>query len=244
VTQHSGEGKAHQYYLRGFNLDHGTDFSMSVAGVPLNLPTHAHGHGYTDANPVIPELVSDMQYFKGPCFADAGDFSSAGGVSINYASELDAPMLRVGVGGLGWDRVLAAASPRIGTGHLLVALEVGHSDGPWLRPDDYRRHNAVLRYTRGGTLNNIAVTALAYRAAWNATDQTPRRAIQYGSLSRFDSVDGTTGGETSRYSFATEWQYGSTMARSRITAYASAYDLNLYSNFTYFLDDPMNRRSA
>ena len=139
VTQHSGEGKANQYYLRGFNLDHGTDFSTMVAGVPLNLPTHAHGHGYTDANFLIPELVTGVQYFKGPYAADAGDFSSAGGVHINYATVLDRPMTRVSIGGHGWSRVFAAASPRALGGYLLAAAETARNDGPWDRPDEYRR---------------------------------------------------------------------------------------------------------
>ncbi len=240
VSQHSGEGKANQYYLRGFNLDHGTDFSTMLAGVPLNLPTHAHGHGYTDANLLIPELVTGVQYFKGPYFAEAGDFSSAGGVSIHYASVLDAPIMRVSAGGQGWARVLAAASPRVGSGRLLVAAEAAHNDWPWVRPDDYRRENALLRYTRGDSLNNFAATALAYRARWNGTDQAPRRAVDSGLVPRFGGVDDTTGGDTGRYSASAEWQRGSATVRNRLAAYAIAYDLDLYSNFTYFLDDPVN----
>jgi hypothetical protein len=240
VTQHSGEGKANQYYLRGFNLDHGTDFSTVLAGVPLNLPTHAHGHGYTDANLLIPELVTGVQYFKGPYAADAGDFSSAGGVNINYASVLPAPMLRVSAGGFGWARVFAAASPRVAAGHLLAAAEAAHNDGPWANGDDYVRHNAVLRYTRGDAVNNLALTALAYRARWNATDQAPRRAVASGLLPRFAGIDPTSGGETSRYSASADWQRGDASARTRVAAYAVASDLGLYSNFTYFLDDPIN----
>ena len=240
VTQHSGEGKANQYHLRGFNLDHGTDFSMMVAAVPVNLPTHAHGHGYTDANFLIPELVTGVQYFKGPYSADAGDFSSAGGVNVNYASLLDAPMVRASVGGQGWSRLFVAASPRVGDGHLLAAAEMAHSDGPWRRPDDYRRLNAVMRYTRGDSLNNMALTALAYRANWNATDQAPQRAVALGALARFGGVDSTTGGDTARYSLSGEWQQGGNAARTRLSAYAVGYELDLFSNFTYFLDDPVN----
>jgi hypothetical protein len=240
VTQHSGEGKANQYYLRGFNLDHGTDFSTTVAGVPLNLPTHAHGHGYTDANFLIPELVTGVQYFKGPYAADIGDFSSAGGVTINYASVLEQPLVHAAAGGQGWSRLLAAASLRFGGGHLLAAIETAHSDGPWERADDYRRFNAVLRYGRGDALNNFALTALAYRAEWNATDQAPHRATDAGMFSRFGGVDSTTGGDTSRFSGSAAWQAGSATARSRVSGYAVAYDLDLFSNFTYFLDDPVN----
>jgi TonB dependent receptor/Carboxypeptidase regulatory-like domain/TonB-dependent Receptor Plug Domain len=240
VTQHSGEGKANQYYLRGFNLDHGTDFSTTVAGVPVNLPTHAHGHGYTDTNFLIPELVTGVQYFKGPYAADAGDFSSAGGVNINYASVLDAPMVRVSGGGHGWGRVFAAASPRIGDGRLLAAAEVANHDGPWARPDAYQRRNVVLRYSRGTIVDNFGVSLLAYQADWNATDQAPQRAVTNGTLARFAGVDPTTGGETSRYALSSEWQRGSSVARTRVTGYVLDYSLDLFSNFTYFLDDPIN----
>jgi hypothetical protein len=237
VTQHSGEGKANQFYLRGFNLDHGTDFSTTVAGVPVNLPSHAHGHGYTDTNFLIPELVTGVQYFKGPYAADAGDFSSAGGVHINYAGVLERPSARLGLGGDGWSRVFAAASPRMFGGHLLVAGERGRSDGPWDRPDEYRRTNGVVRYSRGGSAASAAVTAMAYRASWFATDQVPRRAVESGVLSRFGSLDATAGGDTSRTSISVDGQWSSATARSHVSAYALGYALDLFSNFTYFLDD-------
>ena len=112
ISQHSGEGKANQYYLRGFNLDHGTDFSTTIAGIPVNMPTHAHGHGYTDANFLLPELVSGVQFKKGPYYAEEGDFSAAGAVNVNYVSVLDAPMVSLSGGAHGWKRLFAAASPR------------------------------------------------------------------------------------------------------------------------------------
>ena len=149
ISQHSGEGKANQYYLRGFNLDHGTDFSTSVAGLPVNTPTGAHAHGYADISFIIPELVSGVQFKKGPYFADEGDFSAAGAASISYVSSLDRPLVRLSAGGQGWGRFLGAVSPKVGDGHLLAALEIGHTDGPWQRPDDYQKTNAVVRYSRG-----------------------------------------------------------------------------------------------
>jgi hypothetical protein len=152
ISQHSGEGKANQYYLRGFNLDHGTDFATTVAGVPVNLPTHAHGHGYSDLNFLIPELVGGVQFNKGPYAAQEGDFSTAGSSHIRYVNTLDAPTVRVSGGGDGWRRAFGAASPRVGRGHLLAAIEVGQNDGPWARPDDYAK------------LNGSFATALATRA--------------------------------------------------------------------------------
>ena len=149
ISQHSGEGKANQYYLRGFNLDHGTDFSATVAGVPVNMPTHGHGHGYADANFLIPELVSGVQFRKGPYYAEDGDFSAAGSANVNYVTTLDRPIMRVSGGEDGWARVLAAASPAVGAGHLLAAFEFDQNDGPWTLPEDFRRVNGVLRYSAG-----------------------------------------------------------------------------------------------
>src|SRR5438105_1435040 len=149
VTQHSGEGKANQYFLRGFNLDHGTDFASTVAGMPVNVPTHAHGQGYSDLNFLISELVTSVQFSKGPYYADQGDFATAGSSNINYANVLDQSIAHVEAGGDGYARSMFAASPRVGRGHLLAALEVAHNDGPWVHPDAYRKVNGVLRYSQG-----------------------------------------------------------------------------------------------
>jgi outer membrane receptor protein involved in Fe transport len=240
VSQHSGEGKANQYYLRGFNLDHGTDVAITVAGVPVNMPTHGHGHGYADANFLIPELVSAVQYRKGAYFAEEGDFASAGAVNINYVSLLEKPLAVVQGGTGAFGRVLAAASPKAGDGFLLYAIEAGTNDGPWQRPDDFRKLNGVLRYTRGDQRGGFSVTATAYDARWSATDQIPERAVRGGTIARFGLVDGTNGGTTSRTTLATEWQRNSASALTQGAAYAIRYRLNLFSNFTYFLDDPID----
>ena len=238
ISQHSGEGKANQYYLRGFNLDHGTDFASTVAGMPVNMPTHAHGHGYSDLNFLIPELVSGVQYAKGPYFADQGDFATAGSANINYASVLDRPIVRVGGGDEGFGRAMVAASPAAGSGHVLAALEVEHNDGPWVHPDNYRKVNGVLRYSRGDAVNGLSVTGMGYQAKWNSTDQVPQRAIDTGLIGRFGALDPSDGGDTSRYSGTVEWQRSRNNATTKIVAYGIGYDLNLFSNFTFFLDDP------
>ena len=240
VSQHSGEGKANQYYLRGFNLDHGTDFATTIAGVPVNMPSHAHGHGYSDNNFLLPELVSGVQYKKGPYFADEGDFSAAGAANVNYVSQLDRPMVRLSAGEQGWGRVFAAASPRVGGGHLLAAFELNHNDGPWDRPDDYQKANGVLRYTRGDARNGFSITGMGYRAGWDSTDQIPQRAVIDGSLSRFGTIDPSDGGQTYRHSAAFDLQRSSPRASTRASGYAMRYGLNLFSNFTYFLDDPVD----
>jgi hypothetical protein len=240
VSQHSGEGKANQYYLRGFNLDHGTDFSTTVAGVPVNTPTGAHAHGYADVSFLIPELVSGVQFKKGPYFADEGDFSAAGAANINYVNHLDGPMVRLSAGHDGWGRIFGAATPRVGGGHLLGALELNHNDGPWVRPDDYRKVNGVLRFSRGNNRNGFSLTGMGYWADWNATDQVPERAITTGLIPRFGLLDASDGGKADRQSIAAEFQRSSGPSSLRATGFVLRNRLNLFSNFTYFLDDPDN----
>jgi hypothetical protein len=237
ISQHSGEGKANQYYLRGFNLDHGTDFSTTVAGVPVNTPTGAHAHGYADISFLIPELVSGVQYKKGPYFADEGDFSAAGAANINYVNQLARPLFHASGGNNGWGRLFGAASPRVGNGYLLAALELNHNDGPWERPDDYQKVNGLLRYSQGDNRNGFSVTGMGYWADWDATDQVAQRAIDSGLISRFGLLDPSDGGRTSRQSVAAEFQRSAGPSSLRGTAYVLHNSLNLFSNFTYFLDD-------
>ena len=237
VSQHSGEGKANQYYLRGFNIDHGTDLALSVAGMPVNLPTHGHGQGYADMNFLIPELVSGIQYRKGTYAAESGDFSAAGAIKVSYLNMLGAPIARVEGGTYGYGRVLAAASPQVGRGHLLVAAEGMGNDGPWERPDVMRRWNGLARYSQGSATSGFSITALAYQARWNSSDQIPRRAVDEGALSRFGFLDRSNGGETHRAGVMAEWQRTTTTGTTRAEAYGFDYGLDLFSNFTYFLDD-------
>ena len=236
ISQHSGEGKANQYYLRGFNLDHGTDFSTTVAGMPVNTPTGAHAHGYADISFLIPELVSGVQFKKGPYFADEGDFSAAGAASISYVNALDRPLVSLSAGGQGWGRVLGAVSPKAGSGHLLAAIEINHTDGPWQRPDDYQKTNAVLRYSRGTARNGFSLTGLSYWADWKSTDQVPLRAVRDGRIDRFGLVDPSDQGQENRQMAIAEWQRSAGPSSLRATGYLQRNSLNLFSNFTYFLD--------
>ena len=240
ITQHSGEGKANQYFLRGFNLDHGSDFAMTVAGTPVNMPTHAHSQGYSDINFLIPELVAGVQYSKGPYFADQGDFATAGAGNINYATVLDKPLMSLETGTYNFARALFAASPQVGKGHLLLAGETSTNSGPWTIPDSYRKWNGVLRYSQGDNTNGFSITAMGYRGKWNATEASPERAINEGLIDRFGSIDPTDGGKTYRYSVGGEWQHSSGNTLNKIQAYGLGYGLNLISNFTFFLDDPVH----
>ncbi len=240
VSQHSGEGKANQYYVRGFNIDHGTDLAISVAGMPVNLPTNGHGQGYADLNFVIPELVGGIQYKKGTSFADEGDFSAAGAVHMNYLNVLDRPIAKAEAGEDGFGRVLLAASPSLGQGHLLAAFELERNDGPWVRPDDFRKVNGVVRYSQGSARSGFSLTGLFYDAKWSSTDQVPQRAIDRGEISRFGNIDPTDGGRSHRHSLVAAWQRGTARSVTRVEGFVSEYGLDLFSNFTYFLDDPEN----
>lgn len=237
VSQHSGEGKANQYYVRGFNIDHGTDLATWVAGAPVNMPTHAHGQGYSDNNFLIPELVSGVQYRKGTYSADDGDFSAAGAINVNYFNVLDHPIAKVEGGAGGFGRFLFAASSTLGRGHLLYAGEAYQSDGPWVHPDDYRKWNGILRFSQGDGRNGFSITAMAYSGRWNATDQVPERAISRGLIDRFGSIDPTSAGRTHRHTLAGEWRRSTRAGLTTVKAYAIDYGLDLFSNFTYFLDD-------
>jgi len=239
ITQHSGEGKANQYFLRGFNLDHGSDFAMTVAGTPVNMPTHAHSQGYSDINFLIPELVAGVQYSKGPYFADQGDFATAGASNINYATTLERPIVRLEAGTYDFGRALLAASPNVGKGHVLAAFETSTNAGPWSVPDSYRKYNGVLRYSQGDNVNGLSLTFIGYHGTWNATEASPQRAIDAGLIDRFGSIDKTDGGHTYRYSVGGEWQHASGNTLTKVQAFGLGYDLNLISNFTFFLDDPI-----
>jgi TonB dependent receptor-like, beta-barrel/Carboxypeptidase regulatory-like domain/TonB-dependent Receptor Plug Domain len=238
VSQHSGEGKANQYYVRGFNIDHGTDLATWVAGAPVNMPTHAHGQGYSDNNFLIPELVSGVQYQKGTYDATEGDFSAAGNINVNYLNVLDRPIAKVEGGAGRFGRALFAGSTPVGRGHLLYAGEAYHSDGPWVRPDDFRKLNGILRFSQGDQQNGFSLTAMGYRGRWNSTDQVPQRAVDDGTLDRYGLVDDTDRGETHRVTLAGEWRRSARAGLTVVKGYAIDYGLDLFSNFTYFLDDP------
>lgn len=240
ISQHSGAGKANQYYLRGFNLDHGTDFATTVDGVPINLPTHAHGQGYTDLNFLIPELVKGIRYEKGAYNAESGDFSAAGAARMDLFETLPEGIAHTTAGSFKYGRLVVADSPKVGAGSFLYGLELYHNDGPWVRPDDYRKANGVLRYSGGTGASRYHITGMAYSGDWNATDQIPQRAVDEGLISRFDSFDHTTGGVTHRYSLSGDARKEDSRGSTAVNAYLLAYRLNLFSNFTYFLDDPVN----
>jgi outer membrane receptor protein involved in Fe transport len=240
VTQHSGSGKANQFYLRGFNLDHGTDFATYVDEMPVNMRTHAHGQGYTDLNFLIPELVSHLHYKKGPYSAEEGDFSSAGVARMHLVNRLPQGIASLTVGSYDYQRLLLANSMALGQGHLLYALDVNHYDGPWQVAEGVKKYNGLLRYSEGDAHDSMTLTAMAYHNQWTSTDQIPLRAVHSGQLGRFDAVDPTDGGDSSRYSLSLIRQHRDQQGGWQVSAYAVRSTLDLYSNFTYFLNDPVN----
>lgn len=240
VTQHTGDGKANQYFLRGFNLDHGTDFATSVNGMPTNLPTHAHGQGYSDLNFLIPELVQRVEYRKGPYYAKGGDFSLAGAADIAYRTGFDRPFLDVGIGQRGFRRHVAGGSTDVGSGRtLLGAFEVMGHDGPWVVPQGLKRHNGVVTLSGVGDSSSWQLSFMGYQAKWTATDQVPERLLNAPGFNRYGSLDPTAGGDTSRHSVSGQWSHNDAQGGVwRAQAYVVRYAMDLYSNFTYALERP------
>ncbi len=239
VTQHSGEGKANQYFLRAFNLDHGTDLASEIDEMPVNLPTHAHGQGYTDLNFLIPELVADLHFKKGPYYSDEGDFATAGAVRMDLRSQIDSEAA-LGVGADGYRRALLTGSLPLAGGTLLAAGETYHNDGPFDLPDDYHKLNGVLRLHAGDGKDYWTLTGMIYSGTWNSTDQVPERAIAEGLISRFGSLNSTDGGQSSRSSLSFNRVSRSDADQTQMSAYAIRYKLDLWSTFTYYLKDPLN----
>ena len=239
VTSHSGEGKANQYMLRGYNLDHGTDLAVFVDGMPVNEPTHAHGQGYSDLNFMIPELANGATYTKGTYYADEGDFASVGSVHVGY---LDTIEKQVGVtaGNFGFQRMFGAGSSPLGGGNLLGALELQHYEGPWTNPDDQRKVNAVLRYTEGSAREGFSVTGMFYRGLWNSTTDQPERAIAAGLIDRFGSLDPSDGGEAQRESLSAQLRAPLGAGHLTASGYVIGNYLTLWNNFTHFLVDPVH----
>jgi hypothetical protein len=240
VTQHSGEGKANQYFLRGFNLDHGTDLAIFVDGMPVNMRTHAHGQGYADLSFLIPELVERVVYKKGPYFAEEGDFSSAGSARVGLFDQLPGHTAIASAGSFGYRRALLAGSPAEGGPKLVYGLEYVETDGPWTRPDNLGKLNGMLRFGQGNAANGFSVTAMGYRGRWSATHQIPQRALDSGLINRFDTLDPSDGGRAERYNLSGQWRRTSGSGITRLAAYGIRSRLNLFSNFTYFLNDPVN----
>lgn len=239
VTSHSGEGKANQYLLRGFNLDHGTDLGVFLDGMPVNEPSHAHGQGYTDLNFLIPEIAQGVSFTKGPYFAREGDFSSVGSIHTSVVDTID-NQVSTTIGTLGYQRGFASGSTMLGDATLLAAGELVHYDGPWTHPDNFRKANGMLRYVSGDQQNGFSITGMYYRGLWNATTDQPVRAITAGLIGRYGTLDPSDGGQAQRISLT--GQYHTDLGDGHLDAnlYAINNRLTLWNDFTHFQDDPVN----
>ncbi|TGM98180.1 TonB-dependent receptor [Leptospira yasudae] len=246
VSQHSGSGKANQYYLRGFNLDHGTDFAASVNGIPVNNPSHGHGQGYSDISFIMPELIEEVRFKKGVYYADEGNFSSAGAMNVSYFRSLKKGITTIEGGTLGFGRALVAKSHSIGPGTLLYAFEGSHSDGPWTVKENYRKANGIVSYSVGDDKSGHRLLGMGYRGNWHTTHQIPKRALERGKswldpendgIGRYDAVDPTDGGRTNRASLSWEAHHRDKTKDIRFLVFGLYYDLSLFSNTTYYMID-------
>jgi hypothetical protein len=239
-TLHSGEGKANQYLLRGYNLDHGTDLETHVDGMPINQPTHAHGQGYTDLNFVIPELADELTYTKGPYYATVGDFGAVGSVRMSYRNAIP-DQVSISAGTFNFQRLLAAGSTPIGGGNLLAAMEGQHYDGPFVTPDDARKENVVLRYSQGDAHDGFSVTGMYYHQLWTNTTDIPIRAITQGLVAnRFGTLDPTDGGYAQRASLSVNYYASLGEGEFTASAFFIYNQLHLFNNFTHYLVDPIH----
>jgi Carboxypeptidase regulatory-like domain/TonB-dependent Receptor Plug Domain/TonB dependent receptor len=237
ITQHAGGGKANQYFLRGFNLDHGTDFAIFLDGMPLNLPSHAHGEGYSDMNTVIPEFVERVNAEKGPYYADVGDYGSAGNAQVVFYKTLPRNFFQIDGGMYQFARFVFGVSQKLGKGNLLYGGEAYHDGGPWVHSDNYYKFNGLVTYIQGTEANGFSITTHAYDGArWNSSDQLPYTAVPVVGL--FGSLSPSDGGRSQRYSLQGEWHHKSASSETQLMAYGFYYDLNLFSDFTYYLVDP------
>ncbi|MEM9056462.1 MAG: TonB-dependent receptor [Pseudomonadota bacterium] len=236
ATQHSGTGKANQYFLRGFNLDHGTDFSATADGVPINMRTHGHGQGYLDLNFLIPDTVATTEYRKGPYSAAVGDFSSAGSVDFSFYERLPESLAGLTVGEFGYFNALAGTSVDVGDGVLTGVIDLTRYEGPWEIDEDLTQDKLFLSYAFNVGDARGRVTFQGYDGEWNSTDQIPLRAVQSGLIDSLGFIDPDLGGQTERYALNGNLDFGSWHAG----AYFIDYDFTLFSNFNYFLNDPVN----
>jgi TonB family protein len=249
IVQHAGGGKANQYFLRGFDADHGTDLLLQIDGVPINLVSHAHGQGFADTNFIIPEVVERLEITKGPYFPSQGDFATAGAVNMvsreafEHSSAAAGLVGSPGHGQAGY-RGLAIASPTFEEAPVKAtfAAEISRTNGPFENPNQWDAYKLFNRLTFAPTpASTLSLIEMSYAGNWNGSGQIPARAVAEGLLGRFGAVDPTEGGNTARHQLALQYRLRPTDASEfKALAYIAAYRFNLFSNFTLFLRDPVN----
>ncbi len=243
IGQHAGGGKAEQIFLRGFDIDHGTDVSLTVDGLPVNMVSHAHGQGYSDLHFVIPETINKLDFGKGPYYADIGNFNTAGYVNIRTRERLDNSLFKAEFGAFNTNRLLSMFNlVSNGNHNSYVAAEHILSDGPFDSPQNFNRTNIFGKYSGHiSDTDKIGVTTSFFSSKWDASGQIPQRAVDDGSIGRFGAIDDTEGGNTSRTNVLVTYdRFIDKNSIVKNSIYFSRYDFELYSNFTFYLEDPIN----
>ena len=244
IGQHAGGGKAEQIFLRGFDIDHGTDIAISVDGMPVNMVSHAHGQGYADLHFVIPETVEKIDFGKGTYYANKGDFATAGYVAFQTKDKIEKSSIGLEIGQFNTLRT-------VGLFNLLgnqkkqsayIATEYIVTDGPFNSPQNFNRINILGKYSTILVDNSkFSILASRFSSKWDASGQIPQRLVDNGTINRFGSVDDTEGGNTSRTNFnASLSKPIDENTFLKANAFYSNYQFELYSNFTFFLEDPVN----
>jgi TonB family protein len=247
VVQHSGGGKASQYFLRGFDADHGTDLALSIDGVPINMVSHAHGQGFSDTNFIIPEAVQRVEITKGPYFANQGDFATAGAVNLVTRDGFEHSSVGFGISGSpghgapGY-RGLLIASPKWEVVTATFAAEIGRQNGPFDNPENWNKYKFFSKITFKLTpTSTLSIGEMSYGGNWHGSGQVPARAIEQGIIDRFGSIDPNEGGDTMRHQVYVLYKLRPTESSEvRALGYVGTYTFNLFSNFTLYLRDPEN----
>jgi outer membrane receptor for Fe3+-dicitrate len=244
IGQHAGGGKAEQIFLRGFDVDHGTDVSISVDGMPVNMVSHAHGQGYSDLHFVIPETINKIDFGKGGYYAQEGDFNTAGYVNFETKDYLKESSISASAGQFNTLRTVGLFDLLENTKNqnAYVALEYIATDGPFESPQNFNRLNLFGKYVMYSPENDkLTLTASHFTSRWDASGQIPQREVDNGNMTRFGAIDDTEGGETERTNFNVTFDnYISDDTKLSANAFYSHYAFELYSNFTFFLEDPVN----
>jgi TonB family protein len=245
VVQHAGGGKANQYFLRGFDADHGTDVALSIDGIPINMVSHAHGQGYADTSFIVPEVVERVEVTKGPYFADQGDLATAGSINLVTRESFEHSSLGFGYGGSpGYGgpayRGLVVASPKMETMKPMFVGEIGRSNGPFANPERYDRYKLFTKVSfRPTPASTVAIGASSYAGDWYGSGQIPNREVAAGRLDRFSTHDPSEGGDSARHQiFASYKLRPTTSSEIQALGFVGQYRLDLYSNFTIALHDP------
>lgn len=240
VTIHSGEGKAQQYLIRGYNLDHGTDFANFVDDMPVNRPTNTHGQGYSDLNFLIPRVVAGLDYTKGPYYAAIGDFGSVASSHTRLTDEMPT-QATLTIGTDRYQEVYGGTTYQLGNaGRLLAAMDLAHFDGPWQPGQDFHKVNAVLRYSQGSVTDGFSLTGMVYKSAGLLTTDQPLRAVVQGLIDRYGTLDPTDASHSFRASLSAHLAEPVGPGQLSASLYAIRSSMTLWNNFTHFLYDSVN----